>query len=172
MAVLAKVTGATERVDRGPDVKHRVQVLTAWVEREATVELELPRHLACARCDGGGCDACGGSGAITLRGRKDPAELITVTLPRAASDGRGTVVRIPELGGPASEAGGPRGNLLLAVVAGAVADERVRLLSSEEPEAELELAVVPPARPRPSIVLPVAVAAIAALLVIGWLLLR
>lgn len=35
-------------------------------DRGEAVTLILPRRVVCARCDGGGCDSCGRSGAIRL----------------------------------------------------------------------------------------------------------
>ena len=118
--VLAKVTNRTLNVPRGPDVLHRIRVPQAWLESGDVVELELPRNLTCAACEGGGCDACERSGAVSLRGRDELPELLTVTLPRRKADpgseARSVVIRIPEQGGlpPESDAALPRGLLLLA----------------------------------------------------------
>lgn len=99
------------------------------------IELELPRNLACAACGGGGCDACGRSGAITLRRREEPAEVVEVTLPARpgegddAPDSLGITLRIPEQGGlpePGSDL--PRGLLLLTVLPSPEPDPRVRVL--------------------------------------------
>lgn len=104
-----------------------------WLVTGEVIELELPRNLACAPCGGGGCDACGRSGAITLRRREEPAEVLEITLPARpvddAPDSRGVTLRIPEQGGlpdPGSDL--PRGLLLLTVVPSPEPDPRVRLL--------------------------------------------
>ena len=99
-----------------------------WILTGATLEIELPRNLACASCGGGGCDKCDRSGAVSLRGRNDPAELVEVTLQSSSvsddvpsSRTRRIVVRIPERGGHPPSGGAeslPRGNLLLSVRAG------------------------------------------------------
>jgi hypothetical protein len=129
--VLAKVTTRTLNVPRGPDVRHRIRVPAAWLESGEVVEFELPRNLACAACDGGGCDACERAGAITLRARDELPEILTVTLPRrnteVAGDTRGVVIRIPEQGGLPPENGDvlPRGLLLLRVEAAEVGDPGV-----------------------------------------------
>jgi len=138
--VLAKVTTRTLNVPRGPDVLHRIRVPQAWLESGAMVEIELPRNLACAACDGGGCDICERAGAITLRGRHELPELLSVTLPirkpETDGDARGVVIRIPEQGGLSPQNGEmlPRGLLLLRVEPGEVADPGVsRVLPAAPP---------------------------------------
>lgn len=121
--VLGKVATGAQAIPRGPDVKHRIRVLADWLETGRVIDVELPRNLACAACDGGGCDACDRSGAITLRGRDDSPEVVQVTVPAMAADGsgaqRGVVLRIPFAGGlpRAEESLLPRGILLLTLVA-------------------------------------------------------
>jgi hypothetical protein len=129
--VLAKVTTRTLDVPRGPDVIHRIRVPRAWLEAGDMVELELPRNLTCAACEGGGCDTCERAGAISLRGRQEPPEILSVTLPKRQPDVdrelRAVVIRIPEQGGLPPEQGEilPRGLLLLRVEPAAVADRGV-----------------------------------------------
>ena len=131
--VLARVKSRAVEGPRGPDVLHRVKVRREWLTAGEVVELELPRNLACAACGGGGCDACGRSGAITLRQRDEPAEVVEVTLPARSGEhlpeSRGVTLRIPELGGlpePGSEL--PRGVLLLTVVPSLEPDPNIKLL--------------------------------------------
>ena len=116
-------------VPRGPDVLHRIRVPRAWLESGDMVEFELPRNLTCAACEGGGCDACGRAGAITLRGRQELAEILSVTLPLRKPDRevRSIVIRIPEQGGlpPESAEALPRGLLLLRVEPAEVGDPGV-----------------------------------------------
>ncbi len=124
---------------------HRVKVRREWLTVGEVVELELPRNLACATCGGGGCDACGRSGAITLRKRDEPAEVVEVTLPARSGDelpdSRGITLRIPEQGGlpePGSDL--PRGVLLLTVVPSPEPDPNIKLLrgvSSKRPPASI-----------------------------------
>ncbi|HEY4157351.1 MAG TPA: hypothetical protein VGM29_04610 [Polyangiaceae bacterium] len=145
-AVLGKVTTRAIDVPRGPDVVHRVRVARDWFAAGRALELELPRNLTCAACEGGGCDLCERSGAFTLRGRGEPAELLHVTLPEADPDAppdspHSVTIRIPEQGGlPAPGADLPRGVLLLRVVAAEESDASVRLVPLEVP------VVVPPER--------------------------
>src|SRR5689334_7964759 len=131
--VLARVTSRAATGPRGPDVLHRVKVKRDWLIVGEVVEVELPRNLACAACGGGGCDACGRSGAITLRKRSEPAEVVEVTLPSRGEDeipdSRGLTLRIPELGGLPEEGSDlPRGLLLLTVLPGPDSDPSVKLL--------------------------------------------
>jgi hypothetical protein len=143
-------------------VVHRVKVRREWLTVGEVVELELPRNLACAACGGGGCDACGRSGAITMRSRDEPAEVVEVTLPARSDDdlpdSRGITLRIPEQGGlPPPDSDLPRGVLLLTVVPSPDPDPSIKLLRgvpSKRPPAsivdsdEMPTAVVAPAPPR------------------------
>lgn len=115
---------------RGPDVVHRIGVKRSWFERGDVIEFTLPRNLSCAACAGGGCDRCARSGAITLRGRREPAELLTVPLPKRAPDELErepvVVLRVPDQGGfpePGLEL--PRGLLLLSIAAAPKSDAGV-----------------------------------------------
>jgi hypothetical protein len=142
---LARVTGAVD-VPRGPDVKHRIRVPGAWLDEAATIEFALPRNLSCAACGGGGCDRCERSGAISLRGRKDPAEVVRVTLPQRGlaldrtDSGRGIVVRIPERGGLADRADLPRGILMLSVQPDHTPDPGIERVSADRPMGAPEAA--------------------------------
>jgi hypothetical protein len=119
-----------------------------WLSAGEVIELELPRNLACAVCGGGGCDACGRSGAITLRRRDELAEVVEVTLPARPradteeSDFQGLTLRIPEQGGlpePGSDL--PRGMLLLTLVPSEEPDARVKLLcggASKRPASAID----------------------------------
>jgi hypothetical protein len=128
---LGRVTTGSLDLPRGPDVAHRVRVPSSWLDEGATIELELPRNLACASCNGGGCDACQRAGAVTLRAREDPAEVLAVTLPRRgdsaelAAAGRGVMLRIPERGGVSQREGSVRGLLMLTVITAERADPGV-----------------------------------------------
>jgi hypothetical protein len=113
-----------------------VRVPGEWLRAGATVEVELPRNLACAACEGGGCDRCDRSGAVTLRGRGEPAELVELTLPETGGlDGSDAVIlRIPDHGGlPKDGTGLPRGNLLLRVRGAPLADAGVARIRRSHP---------------------------------------
>lgn len=150
--VLARVTAPLDAA-RGPDVLHRVEVPEAWLESGATIEFELPRNLRCAACDGGGCDACGRSGAISLRGHDEPPELVRVTLPKSTAAAecsspprRALTLRIPGHGGLPAEPERPRGLLLLRVTPGEASDpalSRVRLSESAAPEKRMRRVSIP-----------------------------
>jgi hypothetical protein len=109
-----------------------------WLEQGAVIEFELPRHLTCRACEGGGCDICDRSGAVTLRGRGEPPDLVEVTLPPRPHD-ESFMIRIPARGGLAKpESGLPRGQLFL----------RVEPSDTSDPSASVSKAtpVVVPAR--------------------------
>jgi hypothetical protein len=83
---------------RGADVQWRVDVARGTLQKGAQLELEMPRRLPCARCEGGGCDRCERSGAIVLREATEPNEQLSVVLSESQ---HGTVrLRIPQRGGP------------------------------------------------------------------------
>jgi hypothetical protein len=171
-------------IPRGPDVVHRIRVPRAWLEAGEVVELELPRNLACAACDGGGCDVCERAGAVALRGRNELPELLNVTLPiRKAEDAknvRGVVIRIPEQGGlPAEGSALPRGLLLLRVEPAdtADADPGVALVRSSVPAVLARVALslrVPKPTPKQarSIVVVVALAILIGLALLAFWRLR
>ena len=113
--VLGRVIHRDADAPRGPDAQHRVRVPRRWFHERLTIELELPRNLGCAACEGGGCDRCDRSGAVSVRGRSEPPELVTVTLASNESGGP-VVVRIPEQGGLAPAGSSlPRGHLFLRI---------------------------------------------------------
>ncbi len=182
--VLARVTSRAVEGPRGPDVLHRVKVKREWLVAGEVVELELPRNLACAACGGGGCDRCGRAGAITLRQRDEPAEVVEVTLPARGRDGvpdsRGITLRIPEQGGlPQAGSELPRGLLLLTVVPSAEPDPSIKLLRgipSKRPPAAVVAGDEMPtedeaeAPPRPSVALVIVIVAVALwILLLIWL---
>jgi hypothetical protein len=115
----------------------------AWLKQGVLVELDLPRHLVCAACDGGGCDTCDRSGGVTLRDRGAPADVLELALPRAPNE-EAFVIRLPERGGLAPAGSGlPRGHLLLRVEPSTEADASVALASRGRAAARRD----PSARP-------------------------
>jgi len=141
--VLGRVITGEHGAPRAPDACHRVRVPRGWLTEGATIEVVLPRNLTCARCEGGGCDACDRSGAITVRGRADPPDLVPVNLP-AGERNTPFVIRIPDHGGlPAEGSTLARGHLLLRVEPSSQVDPSVRLFQSREAMARLESGVRP-----------------------------
>ncbi len=67
----------------GPHGRLAVDVLDAWLAPGTVLEVVVPGRLACARCEGGGCDACGKSGAIRLAGDERKRRL-RITLSESA----------------------------------------------------------------------------------------
>jgi hypothetical protein len=74
--------------DRGPCARLAVVVPAAWSEGGQAIEVVAPKRLTCARCDGGGCDGCGRSGALRAPD-DDRARALRVTLPKGT---RGAIV--------------------------------------------------------------------------------
>lgn len=133
---LAKVAKDTLDEPRGPDVAHSIRVPEAWLSRGETIELELPRQLNCARCQGGGCDQCQRAGAVRLRQADEPPETVRVTLPDVSSldesqADKPLLMRIPNAGGYAPTKDLPRGLLMLHVTRATAPDVSVRLVPSE-----------------------------------------
>lgn len=158
---------------RGPDGRHEIVVPGGWLKEGAWIEVPLPRLLNCAACDGGGCDRCDRSGAVTTRPRKSPDEVVEIQLPCTGP----AILRLPRRGGlPSSaEEGLGRGVLLLAVRIGAAPSEGLRKL--EIPE----VAPVVSFRPRAPVSGDLAgltpdrflvIAALCLLLALAWLLTR
>jgi hypothetical protein len=141
--VLGRVVSADLESPRGPDAAHRIRVPRRWLETGALVEIELPRNLTCASCEGGGCDACDRSGALTVRSRGEPIGILVVTLPTGAPSGA-VVIRIPEYGGLPQEGSDlPRGHLLLRVEPGTKADPSVTLAPDRVMEAKVPTPIAP-----------------------------
>lgn len=142
------------------------------------IELELPRNVTCAACEGGGCDRCDRSGAITLRSKKELGEIVQVTLPRrdegdleSTVSGRALVIRIPNRGGHAEDPDLPRGVLKLSVVPadepdpGVVRVEQPLAPLAEEIAASVHPEAIAAGKPRST------AAVVATVLVILWILL-
>lgn len=70
----------------GSRARLKVTVPSAWLQEGARLAITTPKLIACARCDGGGCDGCDRSGA--LRGpRAEARRQIQVELPSAEGPG-------------------------------------------------------------------------------------
>lgn len=124
MGVLGKVTKDLD-TPRGPDVVMTVTVPDSWLGKD--VEVELPRNLHCAFCDGGGCDRCERAGAVSIRDRRAQVETLTVRLPDSTQGKEAICIRIPESGGHSSSEGEGRGHLMLTVKLGEVESSEVTL---------------------------------------------
>jgi hypothetical protein len=115
VVALARVTQDLDE-PRGPDVACSIEVPVGWFEVGATLQISLPRLLSCARCDGGGCDACERRGAFEQQAAGIAAE-VAVVLPTQAAEACAPVrLRLPALGARAASSELPSGHLLLTVV--------------------------------------------------------
>lgn len=121
--ILGKVT-AHGAEQTGPDVLLDLVVERDWLRDAKTVDIELPRHLCCASCQGAGCSICGHSGALTLRERSELGEIVRVTLPQqdpdsisAPDSARVLTLKVPGHGGlPEPESTrASRGRLLIRI---------------------------------------------------------
>jgi hypothetical protein len=140
--VLARVATGVHEVARGPDVSHRIAVKRSWLERGDSIELTLPRNLACAACSGGGCDRCERAGAISVRERGVVADTLIVPLPKRSAEELANdpvvVLRVPEQGGVGPpEVDMPRGLLLLRITAAAKTDAGIKRVRIAEGRASL-----------------------------------
>src|SRR6185295_18793650 len=98
------------------DVACSIEVPENWFWVGATLQIALPRLLSCARCDGGGCDACERRGAFE-QAAAGTAREVAVVLPVLHPERCVPVrLRLPALGARAAEQGLPAGHLLLTVV--------------------------------------------------------
>jgi hypothetical protein len=125
-----------EELDRssGDRARLELEVPEAWLEQGAEIELRAPERLTCARCEGGGCDACGRSGAL-----RAPADEVTRTLRLTVPAGSDTGVALRLLH-PFGDAGArPIEQLIVEVRPGARAS-----LSAVRLEAPLALPRDPP----------------------------
>lgn len=131
--------------DDGTRAKAAIEVPPRWCDDSVLVEVTLPRTLACARCEGGGCDSCGRSGA--LRGPKSEADRrVRVRLPQNLGDG--VAMRIAD----------PFGK------GGAIAQLWIEVRPSDEPSKAVRR--LTPEKKEPRRILPRMVAALGVLLVL------
>ncbi|HHH29354.1 MAG TPA: hypothetical protein ENK57_13555 [Polyangiaceae bacterium] len=88
---LAKVVDK-EALDssEGAQGRLKITVPAAWLADGAELSVAAPKLVSCARCDGGGCDSCGRSGALS--GPREP-ELRNLRLALPSSD-RAVVLRL------------------------------------------------------------------------------
>ena len=74
----------------GPHGKISISLASSAAEQET--EIIVPKKVVCARCDGGGCDRCGRSGAIRLDSSDDDRK-VRFMFPATAQDLRIRIVR-------------------------------------------------------------------------------
>jgi hypothetical protein len=93
-----------------------IEVPVRWFVVGATLQVSLPRLLSCARCDGGGCDACERRGAFEQQLAGIASE-VAVVLPRQPAKSCNPVcLRLPAVGARAVQPELPPGHLLLTVL--------------------------------------------------------
>ncbi|MFO0756320.1 MAG: hypothetical protein U0359_07495 [Byssovorax sp.] len=78
----------------------RIVVPSGWLEAPCEIELLVPSRLPCARCDGGGCDGCGRSGAVRAP-REETERVLSASLPAVAASG--VALRLSRPFGPEAE---------------------------------------------------------------------
>jgi hypothetical protein len=114
----------------GARARLRVRVEAAWLVEGAELSIDAPARLGCARCDGGGCDGCGRSGALRAPAEAE-ARALRVHVP--AGDGRGLAVRLVRPFGPDAEVD----QLVLELEGAPASDERVRRVPKPAPVAPI-----------------------------------
>lgn len=135
-------TGARGRV--------RLEVPAAWLDAGCRIEILVPRRVPCARCDGGGCDSCGKSGALRAPDA-EAARRLEITLPEGC--GEAVALRLVDPFGD-----GLVEQLLLEIRAGRASPEVTRV-----PDPPAPLALPPPLVPWRGVIM-AALAAAAAIL--------
>ena len=142
-ATAAGVEGSLGRVldpvavdaDPGARARLRLDVPEAWLVEGADLELTVPRRLACARCDGGGCDGCDRSGVV--RAPEDVTDrTLHAHIPSLAGE-PGVALRITQPFGPDH----PIAQLHLELRAAAGASAGVRRVDAPIAPAPLPLAL-------------------------------
>ncbi|MCC6527849.1 MAG: hypothetical protein IT373_34710 [Polyangiaceae bacterium] len=165
----------------GPRGRLRVTVPESWLATPCELEIRVPARLACARCDGGGCDACGRSGAVRALAATEPEPApepeadepapepapepepartdhrVTVQLP---GGGRPVAVRLVSPFGPDGVA-----QLLIEVVRGATPSPSVSLVRTPALESPRSFA-------RSTLLLVLGALALGAALYLAWRALR
>lgn len=124
VSTLARVVDP-EAVDAmsGPWGRLEIRVPASWARR--TIEIVVPPRVACARCDGGGCDSCGKSGAFKLA--TAPERTLRAALPETL--GGGVILRLVD---PFGE-GGPVEVLHVEVRPGEAPSDGVTLAAAHGP---------------------------------------
>jgi hypothetical protein len=77
----------------GPRGKLTIDVPETWLAEGAIIDVVVPKRVACARCDGGGCDGCTRSGAIRLA-EDDTRRMLRLHL--GASPAEGCLLRVAQ----------------------------------------------------------------------------
>ena len=121
-------------LDEGAGPRGRVQITVpaAWLTEGCRIEILAPRRLPCARCDAGGCDACGKSGVLRAPDA-EASRRLEITLP--GTPGEAVALRLADPFGP-----GLVDQLIIEIRAG-VASPSVTLLADP---AVPEVATLPP----------------------------
>jgi len=103
-----------------------IEVPAAWAGAE--IDVAIPSRVACARCDGGGCDGCARRGGHRIDGDQG-ARTIRVRLPETLESS--VVIRLVRPLGPIAEGGSGVEQLWLEarLGAGASAGVTLRLLA-------------------------------------------
>lgn len=104
----------------------RITVPAAWTNAPCELELVVPLRLPCARCDGGGCDGCGRSGAVKAP-RGEAERTLSARLPKGIEEG--VALRIAQPFG----AEGEIVQLFVEVRVGAAASPGVRRIEPPPP---------------------------------------
>ena len=116
-------------LDEGTGPRGRVQITVpaAWLTEGCRIEILAPRRLSCARCDAGGCDACGKSGVLRAPDA-EASRRLEITLP--GTPGVAVALRLADPFGP-----GVVDQLIVEIRAGEASLGVTRLPEPTSPEA-------------------------------------
>ena len=70
---------------QGSRVRMTIDVPPQWLRDGAQLEVTVPKRLLCDHCEGGGCDACGRSGALRVPVPSE-AQPLRISLPANAPE--------------------------------------------------------------------------------------
>ncbi|MCC6559153.1 MAG: hypothetical protein IT372_40020 [Polyangiaceae bacterium] len=121
-----------EALEAGEGARGRIRIAVpaAWSIEGAEIEITAPARVACARCDGGGCDGCARSGAHRIEGEA-AARAVRLRVPGGIAEGGRVALRIARPFGD----GAALEQLVVEVERGPAPSQCVALIAQPAPAA-------------------------------------